>query len=68
MKDSKVLVTAYMLFGSYVRPILDCGTVVFSPHTEKDIASLEEKIKNNLTRETLIRRGGFVTATFQVIA
>ena len=45
-------------FKTYVRPILEYGTVVFNPYKAKNILALE-KVQNSFTRKVLIRSIGF---------
>ncbi|EYC40237.1 hypothetical protein Y032_0623g769 [Ancylostoma ceylanicum] len=54
--DSATLLNA---FKTYVRPILECGTVIFNPHRRKAVMLLE-KVQSSFTRKLLMRTtGGF---------
>ena len=55
-RNTSVLIKAYK---TYVRPILEYGTSVFSPHKKKSAVKLE-KVQNSFTRKLLIRKEGFV--------
>ena len=55
-KDRNILLRAYK---TYVRPIVEVGSVVYCPHKKADKALLE-KVQNNFTRKLLIRNGGFL--------
>lgn len=54
-KNKKALTMAYT---TYIRPIVESGSIVFNPYKKKDIIVLE-KVQNNFTRKLLIRVGGF---------
>ena len=54
-RDSSVLLCA---FKSYIRPLLEYGTVIFNPYKRKTIAKLE-KVQNNFTRKLLIGNTNF---------
>lgn len=53
-ENARTLVNAYK---SYVRPLVETGTSVFSPHKKKDIALLE-CVQNNFTRKLAMRCSG----------
>lgn len=55
-RSKKVLLQAYK---TYVRPIVECSSTVFSPSKKKDIEFLE-KIQKNFTRKAVIRSGSFL--------
>ncbi|EYB87808.1 hypothetical protein Y032_0257g414 [Ancylostoma ceylanicum] len=50
-KNPQILVKA---FKTYVRPIVECGTTVFSPFTKKDI-DLLESVQNSFARKLMFR-------------
>lgn len=50
-KNPSTLVKAYTV---YIRPILDFGTTVYSPHLKKDIASID-RVQNFFTRKVFLR-------------
>lgn len=54
-KRSDILLRAYK---TYVRPLVEYGTTVYSPNTKRD-SNLVERIQNNFTRKVLIRKGGY---------
>lgn len=47
-----------MAYTTYIRPIIESGSIVFNPYKKKDINVLE-KMQNNFTRKLLVRVGGF---------
>ena len=53
-RDSHTLLKAYK---TYIRPIVESCTTVFSPYKKKDI-NLLESIQNNFTRKLLMRCSG----------
>ena len=55
-KKPQVLLQA---FESYVRPIMEYGTVVFNPH-KKTTSDKLEKVQNAFTRRLLTRVIGFI--------
>lgn len=55
-KKPEALICAYK---SYVRPLLEYGTPVFSPYKRASIEKLE-KVQNNFTRKLMIRMLGFL--------
>lgn len=54
--NPSVLLRAYK---SYVRPLLEYGTVIFNPSKIK-IIKLLESVQNSFTRKLLVRRTGFL--------
>lgn len=54
-KDPLVLIKAYK---TYIRPILEYGTSVYSPHKKILIRTLE-KVQNDFTRKLMLRVHGF---------
>ncbi|EYC28086.1 hypothetical protein Y032_0008g328 [Ancylostoma ceylanicum] len=55
-RDSQVLLTAHK---TYVRPLLEYGTVIFSPYKRKVVEELE-RVQNSFTRKLFIRTVGFM--------
>lgn len=55
-RNKAVLIRAYK---SYVRPLVESSTTVFSP-SRKNLINALEKVQNNFTRKVLIRTGGFL--------
>ncbi|EYC10973.1 hypothetical protein Y032_0053g2399 [Ancylostoma ceylanicum] len=55
-RNSVILLLA---FKTYVRPLLEYGTVIFCPYKRKLVEKLE-KVQNNSTRKLLIRTVGFM--------
>lgn len=54
--DRRVLTMAYKI---YIRPIVEFGSLVFSPRKKRDVALLE-KVQKSFTRRVLRRTGGFL--------
>ncbi|EYC27034.1 hypothetical protein Y032_0009g483 [Ancylostoma ceylanicum] len=54
-KNPRIFLQAYK---SYVRPILEYGTVVFNPQKKKLVDKLE-RVQNCFTRKLMIRESGF---------
>uniref|UniRef100_A0A0N4WH65 RNA-directed DNA polymerase from transposon BS n=1 Tax=Haemonchus placei TaxID=6290 RepID=A0A0N4WH65_HAEPC len=55
-RNPSVLLQAFKV---YVRPLVEYGTVVFSPHKRKIIDKIE-KVQNSFTRKLMIRVVGFM--------
>ena len=53
-RNASILIKAYK---TYVRPIVECATTVFSPCKKKDINFLET-VQNNFTRKLAMRCSG----------
>ena len=45
-------------FKTYIRPLLEYGTVIFCPHKRK-VSDKLEKVQNSFTRKLFIRKVGF---------
>jgi len=50
-RDNAMLVRAFI---TYVRPLVEYNSVVWSPHLKRDIVAIEKKYRKDLLRDLLV--------------